>query len=439
MPDHDASKKTRVFGPFELLEKVGVGGMGSVYKARRPGVDEYVALKIANRAVAGDPVLVHRFDNEFKIASQLQHPNLVRALGHGIENGTPYLVMEFVPGLSLDKHIKEQGPLPVADALAIFGRVGQAVEFIHQNHIIHRDIKPGNILLDPTSTAKLADLGLIKDLGSNSVLTGPNTGLGTFEYAAPEQFDDAKNADLRCDIYALAATLYVALTGKNPFGPGSQMRILMHKLEHQFTPLSRLIEGVSPALEQVINRSLHPDPAVRPSSIPEFLAAMCSTEPPKTVLTPKAPPALAPASLAETVPERRGGTRHAVQVPTTLGILNARRDDRQTRDSWPAQIMDISAGGLCLEVPRRFEAGTLLNVVLPRAHSHRPSDHLVRLRWIKDLRGGAWLIGCVFTNPLEDEDLDQFLLGDLPTTDALQKPKAGDEPEPPTKVIRRPG
>jgi serine/threonine protein kinase len=430
-------KKTKRFGPFELVEKVGVGGMGSVYKARRPDSEGFLALKIANRVVAGDAVLAHRFDNEFKIASQLQHPHLVRALGHGVEDGTPYLVMEFVPGLSLDKHIKEHGPFPVGEALDIFGRVGRAIEFIHQKQIIHRDIKPGNILLDPTSKAKLADLGLIKDLGSNSVLTGPGTGLGTFEYAAPEQFDDAKNADNRCDIYALAATLYVALTGKNPFGPGSQMRILMHKLEHQFMPLSRLIAGISPALEQVVNRSLHPDPAVRPSSIAEFLAAMHSTEPPQTIVTPKAPPTLAPVSLAETVHERRGGTRHAVQVPTTLGVLNARCGDRQNKDSWPAQIMDISAGGLCLEVPRRFETGTLLTVVLPRTNSHHPSNHLARLRWVKDLPGGAWLIGCVFADPLKEEDLDQFLLRDLPTTNALLKPDAGNEPEAPTEIVRR--
>jgi serine/threonine protein kinase len=362
--------------------------------------------------VAGDSILAHRFDNEFKIASQLQHPNLVRALGHGVDNNMPYLVMEFVPGLSLDKRIKEQGPLSIPEALIVFGQVGRAVEFIHQQHIIHRDIKPGNILIDPNGNAKLADLGLIKDLGSNSMLTGSKTGLGTFEYAAPEQFDDAKHVDLRCDIYALAATLYVALTGKNPFGPGSQMRILMHKLEHQFTALSQLIEGVSPALEQVINRSLHPNPSIRPSSVAEFLAEMGNTQPPKTLLTPKAPP-----PMAVTVEERRGGTRHAVQVPTILGLLHA-----SARDSWPAQIMDISAGGVCLQVPRRFEPGTLLTIVLPKEKSDQPADHLVRTCWVKNLPDRTWLVGCVFTRPLEDDDLDQFLLGDLPTTDALFKP-----------------
>jgi serine/threonine protein kinase len=422
MADNDASKKVRLFGPYELVEKVGAGGMGSVYKARRPGSDQWVALKIANRMVAGDSVLSHRFDNEFKIASQLQHPNLVRALGHGVENNTPYLVMEFVPGLSLDKHIKEQGPLPIPEALAAFEQVGQALDFIHQNHIIHRDIKPGNILIDPNKNAKLADLGLIKDLGSNSMLTGSKTGLGTFEYAAPEQFDDAKNVDLRCDIYGLAASLYVAMTGKNPFGPGSQMRVLMHKLEHQFTPLSRLIEGVSPALEQVINRSLHPDPAIRPASIAEFLAGMRNTEPPTTALTPKLPPT----TLAATVQERRrGGTRHAVQVPTTLGLLNARVPAGRERGSWDAQIMDISAGGVCLQIPRRFEPGTLLTIVLPGEKSGQSSDHLVRIRWIKGLPDGAWLIGCLFTKPLEDEDLDQLLLVELPTTTTLPKPSSG--------------
>src|SRR6202043_3229754 len=119
-----------------------------------------------------------------------------------------------VPGRSLDKQLKDLGPLPIAEAMGVFGQVAQALDFIHQNHLIHRDIKPGNILIDPEGQAKLADLGLIKDLDSQSLLTRSKTGLGTLEFAAPEQFDDAKNVDLRCDIYGLAATLYVALAGK---------------------------------------------------------------------------------------------------------------------------------------------------------------------------------------------------------------------------------
>jgi serine/threonine protein kinase len=417
MADRDASKLLKSFGPYELLEKVGVGGMGSVYKARLSGKEELVALKIASRLVAGDSTLCHRFHNEFKIASQLEHPNLVRVLGHGVENDIPFLVMEFVPGQSLDKQIKNQGPLALPEALALFGKVAEALAFIHRTQLIHRDVKPGNILIDENRQPKLADLGLIKDLGSNSLLTRSKTGLGTLQYAAPEQFDDAKHVDLRCDIYALAASLYVALTGKYPFGPGSQMKVLTHKLAHQFTPVSQLIENVSPALEQVITRSLHPDPDVRPGSVAEFMEGMIKTDAAKEVLTPKAPPQIT-AAVQDTaaVQERRGGTRHPVQVPTTLGIINSAR-----RDAWPAQIMDISAGGLCLQTPRRFEANTLLNIVLPGGKRGEPSVHLVRTCWIKLLPDKSWLLGCLFMNPLDDMDLDQFLIGDLSSTGVLSK------------------
>ena len=409
MADKDASKVLKSFGPYELLEKVGVGGMGSVYKARLSGSEELVALKVASRMVAGDSTLSHRFHNEFKIASQLEHPNLVRVLGHGVEKDIPYLVMEFVPGQSLDKRLKDQGPLAVPEALALFVQVAHALDFIHHTQLIHRDVKPGNILIDSSRQPKLADLGLIKDLASNSLLTRSKTGLGTFQYAAPEQFDDAKNVDLRCDIYALAASLYVTLTGKYPFGPGSQMRVLMHKLAHQFTPLSQLIEEVSPALEQVIIRSLHPEPEFRPASVAEFLDGMWKTDAAKAVLTPKAPP-----QIEATVQERRGGTRHPVQVPTTFGIMNA-----STRDSWPAQIMDISAGGLCLQTPRRFESNTLLHIVLPGGSSGQPSVHLVRTCWSKHLPDKSWLLGCLFMHRLDEDDLEQFLMGDLSSTGVL--------------------
>ncbi|HWY85978.1 MAG TPA: serine/threonine-protein kinase [Gemmataceae bacterium] len=442
MSVRNGSQDSKSFGPYELLEKVGVGGMGSVFKARLKGKEEFVALKIANRAVAGDPVLLQRFQNEFKIASQLQHPNLARFLGYAVENNTPYLVMEFVPGQSLDKRLKSQGPMSLPSALATMGQVASALDFIHQKNLVHRDIKPGNILIDPGGQAKLADLGLAKNLDSHSLLTHSGTGLGTLEYAAPEQFDNAKNVDRRSDIYGLAATMYVALSGKFPFGHGSQMRILMHKLDHQFTPLSQLIEGVSPALDQVIIRSLHPDPTIRPASIPEFLSAMWSKDPPVTILMPKPLPeeSVTPRKprnkplenaakvnspeVASRKQERRsGGTRHAIQIVATLSVANALH-----QESWSAQIVDISPGGLCLQIHRRFEPSTLLNVFLPEEKTGQPTPHLVRTCWIKALPDKTWLLGCHFVSPLEKEDLDQFLIGDLCKTNMLRQPKVAHGP-----------
>ncbi len=407
--DRPVSASLAPFGPFELLAKVGSGGMGSVYKARLIGTKELIAVKIANPVVAADATLSQRFENEFKLASKLLHPNLVRPLDHGVEKGTPYLVMEFVPGRSLHKQIQEAGPMAIGDAIMVFEQVGAALAYIHENHIVHRDIKPGNILIDPDGRGKLADLGLIKDLDSQVMLTQSRMGLGTMEFCAPEQFEDAKHVDLRCDIYALAASFYVAVTGKYPFGPGSQMRILMHKLDHQFTPLSAILKDVSPALEQLLNRSLHPDPNVRPSSVAEFLKEMRSIESPAEKLVPKAMP-----TSPATVEKRGKGKRHAVRMATTLGVLSA-----SLKDSWAANIMDISTGGLCLQIARRFEPKTLLNVHLPDEKTGTHVPHLVRACWVKQLPDQSWLHGCIFVSAMEDEDLDRFLFNGLTQTSKL--------------------
>jgi serine/threonine protein kinase len=344
--------------------------------------------------------------------------------------------MEFVPGQSLDKQLKNQGAMPLAPALRVFGQVAEALGFIHQNQLIHRDIKPGNILIDPAGEAKLADLGLIKDLDSLSFLTNSKTGLGTLEFAAPEQFDDAKNVDLRCDIYALAASLYLALTGNFPFGRGSQMRVLKHKLDHQFTPLAQLVAGISPALDQIVIRALHPDPNIRPASTTEFLKGMMGQEAPHTLIQPKpmptgpAPPRerhLAPldgqpsngasgTSAGSSSSERRRKRRHAVKIDTTLGIVSAAK-----HESWPAQVTDISPSGLCLQCGRRFEPNTRLNVLLPELDSGRQSARLVQVCWAKIQPDKTWLLGCLFATALEHEDLERFLVGDLAKTVMLRK------------------
>jgi serine/threonine protein kinase len=417
MSDKQTSKTLKPFGAYELLEKVGVGGMGSVYKARLRGVTDVVALKIANAQVAGDAILSQRFKNEFKLASHLLHPNLVRALGHGVENRVPYLVMEFVPGRSLDKLIQEKGPLPMSQALSAFEQVAAGLEYIHRNHLIHRDIKPGNIIIEPNGHAKLADLGLMKDLDSQTMLTVSRMGLGTMEYSAPEQFDDAKHVDVRSDIYGLGAALYVALTGKFPFGPGSQMRILKHKLEHQFNPLSQMLDGVPPALEQVVNRALHPDPEHRPASIREFVSEMRSTAAPKVVLNPKPMP-----KSSALMDKRRKGKRHPIRLKTSLGLADA-----MNQQSWHAHIVDISVGGLCLQLPKRFEANTLINVVLPDEETGKNEPRLVRVRWVKPTPDNGWLHGCIFVNPLENQDVDRFLFNEMEVTNMTRKPKSNPE------------
>jgi hypothetical protein len=261
------------------------------------------------------------------------------------------------------------------------------------------------------------------------------------EFAAPEQFDDAKHVDLRCDVYGLAASLYLALSGKLPFGPGSQMRVLMQKLDHQFTPLAQVIEGVSPALDQTIIRSLHPDPTVRPASIREFLGDLASNEPPKTSWTPK-PVSKAPAGLrqlrvkssanadeinarkvAAARRERRGRKRHLVQIAATVRVSNP-----PSSDSWPSQVVNISPDGLCLQLSQRFEPNTLLDVYLSAQRTGQPAPHPVRVCWTKMQPDNNWLLGCHITDPMESESLERLLSGDLCKTTLLRKPKKAHAP-----------
>jgi serine/threonine protein kinase len=399
------------FGPFQLLEKLGHGGMGTVFKAQRSD-GGIVAVKVANMRVANEPVLSQRFHNEYLVAGQLHHPHIVQALGHGIENGIPYLVLEYVPGCSLSHQIKESGPLSLPTALAIFSQLTEAVRFIHQNKIVHRDIKPANILITPEGQAKLADLGLIKDLEAATLLTQSRVGLGTIEYAAPEQFDDARNVGSSCDLYALAATLYVALTGKNAFGSGSLARVLARKLDYQFTPLATLVPEVSQALEQIVHRAMHPEPAQRPTSAAEFLAGLRDTAPEPAVGS--RPVVVAPKPSVSD--ERRTDARYPMQIPTTCGPLSA-----PGRNAWNAQILDLSAGGVCLELPRRFEANTILQICLPGEEPCHEATYPVRVCWCKGMPDRKWMVGCAFVRSLEEKDLDRMLLLDLTETRVVQR------------------
>jgi eukaryotic-like serine/threonine-protein kinase len=207
----------------------------------------------------------------------------------------------------LAQQLKAEGPLSLMEAQVVFTQVIEAIGFIHDNQLVHRDIKPANILLDPKAGAKLADLGLVKDLESESVLTLSRTGLGTMEFAAPEQFDDAKNVDRRCDIYALAVTLYLALAGRPAFGSASLVALMRQKLDHQFTQLALLVPAISASLDQTITRALHPDPCMRPATAAEFLAGIEGRAVFGTYLHPNAPPSPKPSDCHRPMASKRIG------------------------------------------------------------------------------------------------------------------------------------
>jgi tRNA A-37 threonylcarbamoyl transferase component Bud32 len=238
------------FPQFEVLELVGHGGMGAVYKVRQRQLDRVVALKILPSEIGEDSTFAERFAREGQTMARLSHPNIVLIFDFGQAGGMPYFVMEFVDGTSLRQTI-DSGGLKPDEALAIVSQICDALGYAHEVGIVHRDIKPDNILLDRQGNVKIADFGLARLLlrtPADITLTGTRQVLGTPHYMAPEQMETPEDVDHRADIYALGVVFYEMLTGELPLG--------------RFAPPSRKVD-VDVRLDQIVHRALEKEPARR--------------------------------------------------------------------------------------------------------------------------------------------------------------------------------
>jgi tRNA A-37 threonylcarbamoyl transferase component Bud32 len=218
LPNIDELKAA--FPHLEILELIGQGGMGFVYKARQPKLDRFVALKILPQSLASDPTFTERFTREGRVLAKLNHPNIVGVHDFGQANGFFYLLMEFVTGVNL-RQAMEAGRFTPAQALALVPEICEALQYAHMQAILHRDIKPENILLDTNGRVKIADFGIAKLLGEpklEAALTGTGSAIGTPQYMAPEQIEHPAAVDHRADIYSLGVVLYELLTGELPLG-----------------------------------------------------------------------------------------------------------------------------------------------------------------------------------------------------------------------------
>jgi serine/threonine protein kinase len=267
----DSRTVVQAVGSYDLVEKIAEGGMGVVYKGRHRETGHFVAIKILSPQMAKNEVLLKRFEKEYNTARQLDHPNIVRALEFGRVNGTPYLVMEFVDGESLGQKIARDGPMPEKDAIRVIAQVAQALQRAHREKLVHRDVKPDNVLVTGEGVAKLADLGLVKEVEDDLNLTRTGRGLGTPHFMAPEQFKDAKNAGPLCDIYSMGATLYMMVTGQMPFQSQGPLDAYMKKIENKLTPPRKLVPAVSERVDWAIRRSMSADPDQRPANCREFV------------------------------------------------------------------------------------------------------------------------------------------------------------------------
>ncbi len=258
-------------GHYDLLQKIAEGGMGTIYRGRDRRDGRIVAVKIMPPHMAANPILLKRFEQEFKAAKKLDHPNIVRALDFDDSSSLPYLVMEFVEGESLGRQIGRKGAMPEAEAIKVIAQVAQGLHRAHKIGLIHRDVKPDNILVGTDGTAKLADLGLVKEAETDLNLTKTGRGLGTPHFMAPEQFRNAKNVDIRCDIYSLGATLYQMVTGELPFKSSGPLDAWMKKIQNDLRPPRDCVPGLSERVNWAILRAMSADADQRPNSCREFI------------------------------------------------------------------------------------------------------------------------------------------------------------------------
>ncbi len=252
---------------FQILGKLGQGGMGAVYKAKHNFLGELVAIKVMTAEAVGNPNARARFLREMLSAGQLKHKNIVRALDAEQLGDLLVLVMEFVPGIALDQLVRQRGPLPVEFACYCIVQAALGLQYAHEKGMVHRDIKPANLMVTAKEKeVKLLDFGLAR--GPREQMDKQNqtrlqTFMGTPEYVAPEQATDARSADIRADIYSLGATLYSLLAGRPPFQGATVMETLIAQIQDNAQPLTEVRPEVPAGLWQVVARMLAKAPAQR--------------------------------------------------------------------------------------------------------------------------------------------------------------------------------
>jgi serine/threonine-protein kinase len=273
LPSTPSGTYLRTLGEYRLLRRLGQGGMGSVYLGYEEGQKRQVAIKVLSDQLSTNQAYVERFYREAKSGALLDHPNIVRCItaGQDPETGKHYLVLEFVDGPSAHALLDNQGRLSVGDAVHLVLDIARGLEHAHSRNIVHRDIKPDNILITQSGVAKLADLGLAKRLDEVSNLTGVQVGFGTLDYIPYEQAVNAKQADVRSDIYALGGTLYHLLTGEVPFPAKNYLEVAEKKLKGTFIPASAMNPEVPPVLDRVLAKMLASDPRDRYQVVSELI------------------------------------------------------------------------------------------------------------------------------------------------------------------------
>src|SRR5436309_7985697 len=244
---------TQLSGRYRLDEKIGAGGMSTVYRARDMTLERDVAVKLMHREIAADSDHLERFRREARAVAQLSHPYLVSVIDAGEDEGRPYIVFEYVERETLTDRIRRMGRLPVAEAVAYAVEIARALAYAHQRHIVHRDVKPQNVLIDAEGSAKVTDFGIARSLDQEG-LTADGRVLGTTDYVSPEQALGHVVTG-QSDIYSLGIALFEMLTGDVPFRGESQVAVAMRHVREELPDVQRLRPEVSASLAAVGDRA----------------------------------------------------------------------------------------------------------------------------------------------------------------------------------------
>jgi serine/threonine protein kinase len=254
-------------GNYRVDSLLGVGGMGKVYAATA-GDGTRVALKIVKDDYARDETFMARFSLEARIARDIRNPHVVRVLESGEHDGCSFLALEFIEGISLEQKLRREGRLDVPSTIKICTQVADGLDALWEAKMVHRDVKPGNILLDTSGNAYLTDFGLAKDT-EGALLTQPGHTLGTLDYMAPEQLR-AEEVGPGADVYALGCVVFECLQGRPPFGDRQGMRLLWAHLQEEPPDLSAAGPAVTAELTRAVKTALVKDPGGRPRSAGEY-------------------------------------------------------------------------------------------------------------------------------------------------------------------------
>ncbi len=274
-------------GPYRVQSVLGIGGMGRVYRAL-DGAGAPVALKLVRGDLAEDSVFRRRFEREARIAQQVKNPHVVPVLDTGEHEGVPYLSQRFIEGGTLEQKLEREGRLDVRTALEICAQVADGLDALFAGGMVHRDVKPANVMLDSDGTALITDFGLAKD-SQATALTRPGQALGSLDYMSPEQIR-GEEVTAATDVYALGCVMCECLRGTPPFADRKGMGVLRAQLQEDPPDPTAGLDGVPPALGAAVLRALAKDQAGRPQSASEYARLLYEA----AGLVP--PPAISPSS-----------------------------------------------------------------------------------------------------------------------------------------------